>query len=84
MIEKLKKSTVCIIALDSKADQSFWGSTANQPKAYILGNEGHGISPDILDLVDKTVSIPINPDCESLNVAVAAGIVLALENMKHV
>jgi len=44
--------------------------------ALIFGNEGAGITPALLDRADVRVGIPIDPGTESLNVAVAAGIVL--------
>ena len=46
------------------------------PVALVLGNEGAGISPDLLAAADRRVGIPIRPAAESLNVAVAAGILL--------
>lgn len=44
--------------------------------ALIVGNEGAGISDSVLELVDQTVKIPIYGEAESLNVSVAAGILL--------
>jgi TrmH family RNA methyltransferase len=44
--------------------------------ALAVGNEGAGLSPDALARVACRVSIPIEPEVESLNVAVAAGILL--------
>jgi len=42
----------------------------------IFGNEGAGVDPAVAAACDVTVTIPIAPRVESLNVAVAAGIVL--------
>lgn len=42
----------------------------------VMGNEGQGVSADILQLTDKNVYIPIVGQAESLNVAVAAGILM--------
>jgi TrmH family RNA methyltransferase len=42
----------------------------------VLGNEGSGISYNLLALCDEVVRIPISPDCESLNVAIAASIIM--------
>ncbi len=42
----------------------------------IIGNEGHGIPSEISDLADLSVYIPISPNTESLNAAVAASIFL--------
>ncbi|MBX6332105.1 MAG: RNA methyltransferase [Gemmatimonadaceae bacterium] len=44
--------------------------------ALAVGNEGSGLSADALARTDRRVSIPTAPDVESLNVAVAAGILL--------
>lgn len=44
--------------------------------AYILGNEVEGVSIAALDLVDKIVEIPMKGKKESLNVSVAAGIIM--------
>lgn len=46
------------------------------PIAIVLGNEGAGVRDDLLARADRRVSIPIAPIAESLNVAVAAGIIL--------
>ena len=44
--------------------------------AIALGNEGAGLSNAVRDRCERLVSIPIEPGVESLNVAVAAGIIL--------
>ena len=43
----------------------------------ILGNEGNGIRPEILEKVSNQVTIPLFGAAESLNVAVSAGIFCA-------
>ena len=44
--------------------------------AFILGNEPNGIEKEILDICDIIAEIPMRGEKESLNVSVAAGIVL--------
>ena len=44
--------------------------------ALIIGNEGAGLSAETRNRVERTVGLPIAPDVESLNVAVATGILL--------
>ena len=44
--------------------------------ALAVGNEGAGLSPATLALVTQTVALPISAAVESLNVAVATGILL--------
>ena len=44
--------------------------------AVAIGNEGHGLSPELLGLCTGRVIIPMAPGSESLNAAVAAAIVM--------
>lgn len=44
--------------------------------AIIMGNEGNGVSEDILDICDEYLYIDMNHNCESLNVGVATSIIL--------
>lgn len=46
------------------------------PTALLLGGEGHGLGADLLAAADAGVSIPMQPPVESLNVAVAAGLLV--------
>ena len=47
-----------------------------RPAALLIGNEGSGLSQDLLDRADRFVSIPTPGPVESLNAAVAASILL--------
>lgn len=44
--------------------------------ALIMGNEGNGVRSDIANLATKSIYIPMNKDCESLNVSIATAIIL--------
>ena len=44
--------------------------------AIVFGNEGNGISDDLIKISNKKIIIPLLGKAESLNVAVATGIVL--------
>ena len=48
----------------------------NQPLALVLGNEAHGLPADVLDRVDIRVTIPMPGRSESLNLGMAASILL--------
>ena len=50
--------------------------------AFIVGNEGQGLSGDIISASDSTVFIPMSESCESLNVAIASSL-LMWELSKH-
>lgn len=47
----------------------------SQKMAIVLGNEGNGISKEVFDVIEKNIYIPMD-DTESLNVSVAAGIIM--------
>lgn len=47
----------------------------DEKMAIVLGNEGNGISKEIFDIIDKNIYIPMQ-STESLNVAVAGGIIM--------
>jgi tRNA G18 (ribose-2'-O)-methylase SpoU len=42
----------------------------------VFGSEGHGVTPEVLSLADKSIFIPIDQQVSSFNVATAAGIIL--------
>lgn len=44
--------------------------------ALVIGNEAHGASQEVIDTADKKIYIPIKGKAESLNAAVAAGIMI--------
>lgn len=44
--------------------------------AVVIGSEGRGVRQEILDQADGELIIPMNPNCESLNAAIAAAIVM--------
>jgi TrmH family RNA methyltransferase len=49
---------------------------ALRPLALVIGSEGHGISPEIASALDLRVTLPLAGRVESLNAAVAAGVLL--------
>ncbi len=77
LIKKLKKDGLIIVALEqTPASRPYYQFKNNKPLALILGNEVKGLPKKILNLTDEIVEIPMHGHKESLNVAVAAGIVL--------
>ena len=52
------------------------GRRAPEQLAIVVGNEGSGLSPDSRQRAELVVALPVSPAVESLNVAVAAGIIL--------
>ncbi len=76
-IEQLKHDGVTIVAVeqDTRA-KNFKDFSASNPTAFIFGEETKGLSKDILEACDEVIEIPMCGEKESLNVSVAAGVVL--------
>lgn len=47
-----------------------------EPTAFLIGNEGNGLSPEIADMAEKYLKIPMEGRVESLNAAVAASLLM--------
>ncbi len=65
-----------VLALDAQADASLFELDLRSPAAVLVGSEGGGLPSAIAALADRRIAIPMRPPVESLNVAVAAGLVL--------
>ena len=55
---------------------SCWAAELPLPLAVLFGSEGAGLPADLLAAADTQVAIPMTGTAESLNLAVAAGILL--------
>lgn len=75
-LDFLQQSGLRLIAATEKADELFYGADFNGPIALIMGSEGEGISAEYLKKADLEVKIPLIGEIESLNVSVAAGVLL--------
>jgi len=65
-----------VVATLPTARLTYWEVDWRKPSLILLGNEGAGLSADLADLADKQVKIPLSPGVESLNVAIAAALML--------
>ena len=52
------------------------GSVDLKNSAVVIGNEGSGLTDEMLELCSGEIIIPMNPDCESLNAGAAAAVVM--------
>lgn len=72
----LKDSGLHVVACTEKAAHNISEMNFNLPLAIILGSEEDGISTDLMQKSDELAKIPMSGKTASLNVSVAAGIVL--------
>lgn len=76
VISQIKTNDIKVIGTSLNASKSLETLEKMDNFAIIFGNEGNGVSEDILSLCDEVIKINMNSKCESLNVAVSSGIVL--------
>ena len=72
----LRDSGITVIAADGRGTTPLHEVDFKQPIAILMGSEGQGVAPELLRVVDHIVVIPQAGEMDSLNVSVAAGIML--------
>lgn len=75
-VKFLKESGVKVVAASEKAAVNYTKTDYTVPVAVVMGSEDIGISDEILRLCDELVAIPMLGNIGSLNVSVAAGIMM--------
>lgn len=70
---KKKGYTIAAAALNGT---SFYEYAPSARTVLIIGNEGSGISREILELADVTLTLPMRGGAQSLNASIAAGIMI--------
>ncbi|MBO0832579.1 MAG: RNA methyltransferase, partial [Actinobacteria bacterium] len=67
---------IAVAATSARAGVSCWDADWPLPLAVLLGSEGSGLPEELIASADLRVSIPMTGTAESLNLAVAAGVML--------
>jgi len=75
-MEELKEAGYWIVGLDERSDISYTEVDYTSPVAIVMGGEGKGLHDLIRKRCDFVVSLPTTGPVKSLNVSVAAGVVL--------
>jgi len=78
----LQASGIQLVACTEKTKEFFYDVDFTVPTAIILGSEEDGISPAFLKTADRLAAIPLAGTTGSLNVSVAAGVIL-YESMRQ-
>ena len=75
-VDDLHMNGIKVFASEMNANTPAHACTFAEPCAIILGGEEKGIYPALMKVCDERFSIPMTGDFDSLNVSVAAGIIL--------
>ena len=70
------KNECDILTTDVNGGEDIREYNSEWPFILIMGNEGNGVRPEIAELADKKIYIPMSEGVESLNVGVAASILM--------
>ncbi len=74
-LKDIKKNKYKLLATSLETNESIYDVDFNK-KTIIIGNEANGVSKEVFEIVDKKVKIPMLGKTESLNAAVATGVIL--------
>lgn len=81
-VDELHLNGVKVFASEMTAEKKLYHMELKDPCAIIMGGEEHGIYPALMKICDEQFQIPMTGDFDSLNVSVAAGVIL-YEAMKQ-
>ncbi|MFB2974079.1 TrmH family RNA methyltransferase [Aerosakkonema sp. BLCC-F183] len=76
LVQDCQAGGMQVVATVPNAKLTYWELDLRLPTLILLGNEGAGLSADLVDRADKQVKIPLRQGVESLNVAIAAALIL--------
>ncbi len=77
VLRELSKQGACVVGADLDARQSLYDAKLAFPCVLVLGNEREGLSDKVKKRCDTLIKIPGTEAMQSLNVSVAAGVMLA-------
>lgn len=75
-VKKLKENGYLVVGASEKGAESYVNADFTVPVAIVMGAEDTGITPEVLRQCDVLAAIPILGNIGSLNVSVAAGVML--------
>ncbi|NJL89892.1 MAG: RNA methyltransferase [Coleofasciculaceae cyanobacterium SM2_1_6] len=76
VVRSLQTLGIQVVATNPRAELTYWQVDFTAPTLILLGNEGAGLSADLLALADRQVQIPLLGGVESLNVAISSAVML--------
>jgi TrmH family RNA methyltransferase len=75
-LQTLRSLGYRIFSTSVEEGTSLWEADFSRPTAVLFGQEGGGLSGELLEAADGLITIPMNPAVNSLNVAISAGLVV--------
>lgn len=82
VITALQAEGVQVVSTLPRASAAYYAESYPQRVAFLLGNEGRGITPELAEHVDQSVMLPMQGQTESLNVSITTAVLL-YEHMRQ-
>ncbi len=82
-LQDLKEAGCFVYGLAGEGKQSLASEQFTKPTVFVLGNEAEGIREKTREHCDILLTIPMHPQCESLNASVSAAIALYAWSAQH-
>ena len=76
IMQKMKENCIKTYAAHLMGTTYFTGGSFQKPTAFLIGNEGNGLSKELTEMADALIKIPMEGNLESLNAAVAAALLV--------
>lgn len=72
----MRESGVLIVGAEADAERTIWEAELSGPLALVMGSEGKGLRKTVREGCDEVVRLPMKGRVNSLNVSVAAGVIM--------
>lgn len=82
-LEDMKKEGFFVYGLDGGGDTTLPTEQFTKPTVFVLGNEAEGLREKTAEHCDMILSIPMHPQCESLNASASAATVFYQWSAQH-
>lgn len=76
LVKNCQQQGIQIVATLPQATKTYWSIDYNRPTLILLGNEGAGLSTELINLAQEHIQIPLMSGVESLNVAISTALIL--------
>jgi len=75
-VGELKKRGIIVYAAHLRGRECYYEKSYKGPVAFMIGNEGNGLTDELADMADSYIKIPMEGAVESLNAGVAASVLM--------
>jgi TrmH family RNA methyltransferase len=83
LMHKLSEEGIHTYAAHLAGEDYYDSFSFAEPTAFLIGNEGNGLTKELADMADNYIKIPMEGKVESLNAAIAAALLMYESNRQR-